>query len=106
MCSDKISANIVKVKSLAKVIEKVDREIGQIGFTHPELKPITDMFNKRKENFQGNDPAQLASDTRKCYQNLLNESEGMHRRLTLTLEALRYNRQAAVSSFKVEVPGK
>ena len=70
MCSDKNLVKLVKLRSQAGDIESFDEEINQIGFTHPELKPITDMFNKRKENFQGNDPIQLANDTRRCYQNL------------------------------------
>ena len=62
------------------------------------------------ENFEGNDPLQLAHDTRKCYQYLLKDGEGMSRQLTLVLKILRSmdknNYQAAVSAFNVEVPGK
>ena len=108
LCSGKKATNIIRVRILADTIELLDEEISRVGFTHPELKPVTDMFNKRKENFQGDDPVKLASDTKKCYESILKDSKGMSRRLTLVLKILKLNDscQAAVSSFNVEVPGK
>jgi len=110
LCSDKKLTEIVRLKVLAEKVQLVDEKITLIGLTYLELKPITDMFNKRKENFQGNDPARLAIDTRKCYEHLLKEGEGLSRRLMLVLETLKTiengNYQAAVNSFSVEVPGK
>ena len=60
LCSDKISTQITRIKSLSGEIELLDKRINQVGLIHPEVKPITDMFAKRKENFKGNDPIQLS----------------------------------------------
>ena len=82
------SANIQRINILAKKIEFIDKEITQVGLIHPELKPITDMFLKRKENFQGEDTLKLAIDTRKCYQSLLEESKEMRNQLYSILRQL------------------
>ena len=108
-----LSADIQKinmVKVLADKIEKLDEKIGQIGFVHPELKSITDMFTKRKENIQDNDPVQLAKDTKKCYQSLLEEGISLGRSLISVFKTLKSANDdvfhAAVSSINVEVPGR
>ena len=107
-CTVPISNKLAKLKVYAEKIESLDAEIDRIGFTNPEIKPVTDMFNKRKENFQGNDPIQLAVDTKECYENLSIDAGGTGRYLTLMLERLQSidNYQAAVGSFNAEVPGK
>ncbi|SVE25116.1 uncharacterized protein METZ01_LOCUS477970, partial [marine metagenome] len=53
ICIAERPKKINRVKILAQIIESLDKEISQIGYTHPELKPVTDLFGKRKENFQG-----------------------------------------------------
>ena len=110
ICSGDMSTKINMVKVLADKIEKLDEKIGQIGFVHPELKSITDMFTKRKENIQDNDPVQLAKDTKKCYQSLLEEGISLGGSLISVLKTLKSANadvfQAAVSSINVEVPGR
>ena len=110
ICSSTISETMAEVKALAQNIEMLDEKISELGFTHPELKPITDMYSKRKENLQGVDPVKLAGDTRNCYQKLSEESKSLDGRLSLVLNIINMemdnNCQAAVSSFNVEVPGK
>jgi len=77
LCLDKISTQINRIKSLSVEIELLDKKINQVGLIHPEIKPITDMFAKRKENFKGNDPIQLCQETRKCYQMLHEEGKSL-----------------------------
>jgi len=107
---DNKSTKIARLKTLADKIESIDEEISQIGFIHPELKPVTDMFSKRKENFQGDDPLQLANDTRTCYQSLLKEVGSLSELLMSVAKTLNIiddeSCQAAVSSISVNVPGK
>ena len=110
LCSSNRSVNMGKVNILAKKIELLDENISQIGLTNLELKPITDMFSKRKENFQGNDPIELSDDTKKCYQSLLRDSQGVRGLLESVLKFIKSAEnnkfQANASSFNVEVPGK
>lgn len=58
-------------------IDKLDEKIELTGMAHPELKPITDMFSKRKENLTGTDVCQLSVESRKCYGLLKKESNRM-----------------------------
>jgi hypothetical protein len=110
MCSDKIAPQIGRLKELSKEIEVLDENISQIGFIHPEIKPIADMFSKRKENFQGENPIKLSQETRKCYQMLREEGKSLGKLLmsvTRELETARADIfHAAVSSISVEVPGR
>ena len=110
LCSDKISTQITVIKSLSGEIELLDKRIDQVGLIHPEVKPITDMFAKRKENFKGNDPIQLSQETRKCYQMLHEEGKslgGLLVSVSKELKAAHVNTfHAAVSSMSVEVPGR
>jgi len=75
LCSGVMSTQITRIKSLSGEIELLDKSINQVGLIHPEVKPITDMFAKRKENFKGNDPIKLSQETRKCYQMLQEEAK-------------------------------
>ena len=110
LCSDKISTQITRIKSLSGEIELLDKRINQVGLIHPEVKPITDMFAKRKENFKGNDPIQLSQETRKCYQMLREEGKslgGLLASVSKELKAAHVDTfHAAVSSMSVEVPGR
>jgi ADP-heptose:LPS heptosyltransferase len=78
LCSNKTSTQITKIESLSKKIELLDQRINQIGLIHPEIKPITDIYIKRKENFQGRDTIQLSKETRKCYEILIEEAESLN----------------------------
>ena len=110
LCCDKISTQITRIKYLSGEIELLDKRINQVGLIHPEIKPITDMFVKRKENFQGNDPIQLSQETRKCYQMLHEEAESLGGLLGSVSKELKaaYSDtfHAGVSSISVEVPGR
>jgi len=110
LCSDKISTQITRIKSLSGEIELLDKRINQVGLIHPEVKPISDMFAKRKENFKGNDPIQLSQETRKCYQMLHEEGKylgGLLASVAKELKAAHVDTfHAAVSYMSVEVPGR
>ena len=56
-------------------ITKIDKDIEIIGLSNPEVKPLTDMFNKRKENVEDNNVCSMAIETQKCYIDLINECE-------------------------------
>jgi len=107
---DQISAQIVRIKHLSKEIEMLDESISQVGFIHPEIKPLSDMFTKRKENFQGNDPIKLSQESRKCYQALLEEGKSLGELLGSVMREVKNPHpeifHAAVSSINVEVPGR
>jgi len=90
-----------------KDIEKLDEKIELIGMAHPELKPITDMFSKRKENHIGNDIVRLGKESLYGYQLLKRESKRM---IEILLEQedqiskyLTYNTH---NSMSVAVPGR
>jgi ribosomal protein S13 len=108
--SGKFTKTIGTVKVLAEEIEKLDKKISQIGFVNPELKSITDMFVKRKENIQENEPAQLAIDTKRCYLKLLEECDSLINLLIPISNKFKSHNvdtfHAAVSSINVEVPGR
>jgi len=110
LCLDEMSTQIAKIKSLSGELEILDERINQVGLIHPEIKPITDMFVKRKENFQGNDPIQLSKETRKCYQMLHDEGKSLGGLLESVVNELKAAHvdtfHAAVSSMSVEVPGR
>jgi len=110
MCSDKIATQIARINELSEEIEVLDEKISQIGLIHPEIKPIADMFSKRKENFQGDNPIKLSQETRKCYQMLREEGKSLGNLLMSVTRELEMARadifHAAVSSINVEVPGR
>jgi len=110
LCLAKIPAQITRIKKLSEEIEVLDEKISQIGLIHPEIKPIADMFVKRKENFQGDDPIKLSQETRKCYQMLLEEGKYLGGLLMSVVKELKMadvdTFHAAVSSINVEVPGR
>ncbi len=88
-------------------IRKLDEKIELIGMSHPELKPITDMFNKRKENLNGNDISRLGIESRNCYTMLENESKRMIEILSDHEEQISiHSNYNTHSSMRVAVPGK
>lgn len=71
------SADLDLLVTLADKITRLDDEINLMGLTQPEIKPITDMFNKRKENIDGNNLKVMARTTLDCYKNLILECQYM-----------------------------
>ena len=71
---NKISPQIERLTLLGKEIEQLDENIKKIGLVYPQVKPLSDIFSKRKENFCGEDIQLLAIETRKFYQTLSWES--------------------------------
>jgi ADP-heptose:LPS heptosyltransferase len=93
----------VKLVRFGEDIQKIDDKIELTGMTHPELKPITDMFTKRKENLVGSDISQLGIESRKCYKLLRNESHRMIEILTAEDIGVHYSTH---KSIRVAVPGR
>jgi len=91
----------VKLVKFGEDIQRIDEEIELAGMAHPELKPITDMFTKRKENLMGSDISRLGIESRKCYTLLKNES----RRMIEILSAV-YEPYSKHNSIRVAVPGR
>jgi ADP-heptose:LPS heptosyltransferase len=93
----------VKLVRFGEDIEKVDEKIDLIGMANPELKLITDMFSKRKENLMGSDINRLGIESLKCYTLLRNESRRMIGILTTADISVPYSTH---NSIRVAVPGK
>jgi hypothetical protein len=66
-----------KIQRVSDEIDLLDKRICQMGLSHYEIKPIADMFNKRKENLQGNDVLALAKITKDLYGQMTNECKLM-----------------------------
>ena len=85
----------------------MDEKIELIGLAHPELKPITDMFIKRKENHIGNDIARLGRESLNGYQLLKRESKRMIEILLEQEEQIsKYLIYNTHNSMSVAVPGR
>lgn len=97
----------VKLTKLGEDIDRLDGQIELIGMSHPELKPLTDMFSKRKENLIGSDIGKLCVETRKYYGLLKKECRRMIEILLVHEEQIatlsNYNTH---NSIKVCVPGR
>jgi ADP-heptose:LPS heptosyltransferase len=93
----------VKLVKFGEDIQKIDEQIELTGMAHPELKPITDMFTKRKENLMGSDISRLGIESRKCYTLLKNESRRMIEILSVVYVGLPYSTH---NSIRVAVPGR
>jgi ADP-heptose:LPS heptosyltransferase len=93
----------VKLVRFGEDIEKVDEKIELIGMAHLELKPITDMFIKRKENLMGSDISRLGIQSQNCYTLLRKESSRMIEILTAADISVSYSTH---NSIRVAVPGK
>ena len=110
ICSDNKSSQITRLKYLADKIELIDNDISKTGLVHPEFKPVTDMFSKRKENLQGEDPKMLAKEMKIYYQKFSDETDLLMNLLSSVVKSLDISggeiNQAAVSSINVEVPGR
>ncbi|MFQ5672111.1 MAG: glycosyltransferase family 9 protein [Nitrospinales bacterium] len=99
-----------KIKALGQKISELDERINLLGMGHPQVKPLTDMFNKRKENLDGDDVSRLAGETVHCYTRLGCESARMVEILAGVAESFGGSRSAGfhagLNSIKAAVPGK
>ncbi len=93
----------VKLVKFGEDIQRIDEKIELAGMAHPELKPITDMFTKRKENLMGSDISRLGIESRKCYRLLENESRRMIEILSTIQIGIPYSTH---NSIRVAVPGR
>jgi len=107
LCEDivKSATNALPVKLVrfGEDIQRIDEKIELAGMTHPELKPITDMFTKRKENLMGSDIIGLGIESRKSYALLRNESRRMIEILSVEPVGIPYSTH---NSIRVAVPGR
>jgi hypothetical protein len=65
-----ISSPAAKLGMINKEISELDRHIEELGFHYGSLGPISRMFIFAKENLQGSDPLDLASQMERVYQDL------------------------------------
>ena len=92
---------------IGKDIDELDGKIELIGMTHLELKPITDMFSKRKENHIGNDIVLLGRESLNGYQLLKSETKRMIEiLLEHEQEISKYLIYNTHNSMSVAVPGR
>ena len=89
-------------------ITGIDKEIEVLGLSNPEVKPLTDMFSKRKENVEGNNICFMAIETRKCYNDLIAECEKLGEILKSCVRKLSDLQSFYIShnSINVAVPGR
>jgi len=102
------NGNSNKVAQFGEDISCIDEKIEVLGFSNPELRPLTDMFSKRKENLAGNNVCFLAIETQKSYIDLINECEKLKEILKSCVEKLSDYRSDYIShsSINVAVPGR
>ncbi len=100
--------NTRKIGPFGEAITELDKEIEVLGLSNPEIKPLVDMFNKRKENVEGDNISLLAIETRKCYLDLINECEMFRKILKSCVEQLSELQPDYIShsSINVAVPGR
>jgi hypothetical protein len=58
------------LKTINGKISELDRDIEDVGLAHPPLGPLARMFVFSKENLQGSDALELASQMKSIYQDL------------------------------------
>jgi ADP-heptose:LPS heptosyltransferase len=107
----KVSGNKTDPKKVAKFSEDIlliDEKIETLGFSNPDVRPLADMFTKRKENLVGDNVCLLAIESRKGYDNLINECEEMKKILKACLAKLSSSEASYNShnSIRVAVPGR
>ncbi|MBT5376722.1 MAG: hypothetical protein HOL15_07915 [Nitrospinaceae bacterium] len=96
---------------MTQLIEKIialDEKIEVQGLSNPVIRPLMDMFNKRKENQMGDNACLLAMDTQKVYERLITECEQLELLLKACVQNISgfktdYNSH---SSINVTVPGR
>ena len=95
-----------KITQSSADISCIDEKIEELGFTNPELRPLTDMFSKRKENLVGNNVCLLAIESRKGYIDLMDECEKLNKILKSCLIRLAGPSYISHDSINVAVPGR
>ena len=97
-----------KISRFGEEISDIDEKIEVLGLSNSEVRPLTDMFSKRKENLIGENVCLLALESRKSYISLVNESEKMKEILKNCVKNLAGSRADHIShsSINVAVPGK
>ena len=97
-----------KVRQVGEKIAENDKRIETIGFTNPEVRPLTEMFSKRKESLKSHEVFDLSLDTRKLYAELIDECETLTRILNNFIEYFSNSLpdQSSHNSIKVAVPGR
>ena len=99
-----------KLRALGEEINRIDERLNLTGCSHPELKPIVDMFKKRKENFQGENVVKLAGATLRCYEQMGEELARLDRLLNAVVESFvppgSQEDQVGVISINAFVPGR
>ena len=100
--------NFEKIGQYGDQITDIDKKIEVMGLSNPEVKPLTDMFNKRKENIEGNNLCSMSTETRKFYGNLMSECELLREALQNCLKKLSDLQSCYIShnSINVAVPGR
>ena len=100
--------NFEKIGQYGDQITDIDKKIEVMGLSNPEVKPLTDMFNKRKENIEGNNLCSMSAETRKFYGNLMSECELLREALQNCLKKLSDLQSCYIShnSINVAVPGR
>ncbi len=100
--------NPQKISKFGERLTDLDQEIEVMGMSNPEIKPLTDMFSKRKENVEGDNICLLAIETRKCYLELFSECEKMKTILKSCMKKLLGLQSNYIShnSINVAVPGR
>ncbi len=105
-----INLNQEKLGRVVAFLSKIDDEINLVGMTCPEVKPICDMFNKRKENFLGDDVLKLAELTKKVYLEFLEELALLKKILLILIRDFSKKENelsyGETNSKSVAVPGK
>jgi len=109
--SESVTKNQVtadKLKLFASSIEEIDEKIDRLGMTHPQIKPISDIFDKRKENLDGDDIERLAKETKVCYEKLEYECKRMVEIMERVFKTFNITREdyTEESSSKAAVPAK
>jgi ADP-heptose:LPS heptosyltransferase len=99
-----------KMQALGEKISSIDEKLNLTGGAHPELKPVIDIFAKRKENFQGDDVVRLGNATLRCYEQMRKEFARLIQFLNAVEESFSpvepETDQAGVDSIKAFVPGR
>ncbi len=99
-----------KLRALGEDINRIDERLNLTSCAHPELKPVVDMFKKRKENFQGENVVKLAGATLNCYEQLDEELARLTRLLNGVVESFAVSdtqeNQVGDDSLNAFVPGR
>lgn len=98
------------MQTLAEEITRVDERMELAACAHPEVKPVVDLFAKRKENFQGEDVVRLAGDSLRCYEQMREELAKLTQLLNAVVKGFGSTgfkeNQAGADSIKALVPGR